>query len=83
MAASALSATGLVTTAQAQQQQPAAVGAYHRGIMASRMPNLDKLASERMLFTDYCAEASCTAERAPLSTLPVPNGKSTAQHTPS
>src|SRR6516162_4684723 len=40
------------------------VSAYHRGIMAGRTPNLDKMASEGMLFTDYYAEASCTAGRA-------------------
>src|SRR5262249_29116209 len=32
------------------------ISAYHRGIMASRTPNLDKLAAEGMLFTDYYAE---------------------------
>ena len=37
------------------------IGAYHRGMMAGRTPNLDKLAKEGMLFTDYYAEASCTA----------------------
>src|SRR4051812_18993302 len=37
------------------------IGAYHRGLMAGRTPNLDKLAAEGMLFTDYYAEASCTA----------------------
>ena len=31
---------------------------YHQGIMASRTPNLDRLASEGMRFTDYYAEAS-------------------------
>jgi Sulfatase len=40
------------------------IGAYHRGLMAGRTPNLDKLAKEGMLFTDYYAEASCTAGRA-------------------
>ena len=40
------------------------IGAYHRGMMAGRTPNLDKLATEGMLFTDYYAEASCTAGRA-------------------
>src|SRR5262245_46829309 len=40
------------------------IGAYHQGTMASRTPNLDKLASEGMRFTDYYAEASCTAGRA-------------------
>jgi arylsulfatase len=29
------------------------IGAYHRGMMAGRTPNLDKLAKEGMLFTDY------------------------------
>ena len=37
------------------------IGAYHRGLMAGKTPNLDKLAKEGMLFTDYYAEASCTA----------------------
>ena len=37
------------------------IGAYHRGMMAGRTPNLDRLASEGMMFTDYYAEASCTA----------------------
>src|SRR5216110_59265 len=40
------------------------IGAYHRGMMAGRTPNLDTLAKEGMLFTDYYAEASCTAGRA-------------------
>ena len=40
------------------------IGAYHRGMMAGRTPNLDKIAAEGMLFTDYYAEASCTAGRA-------------------
>jgi hypothetical protein len=31
------------------------VGAYHRGIMSGKTPNLDKLATEGMLFTDYYA----------------------------
>src|ERR1700722_18822304 len=29
------------------------IGAYHRGIMSGKTPNLDKLAAEGMLFTDY------------------------------
>jgi arylsulfatase len=40
------------------------IGAYHQGIMAGKTPNLDRLASEGMRFTDYYAEASCTAGRA-------------------
>jgi arylsulfatase len=41
------------------------IGAYHRGLMAGRTPNLDKIAKEGMLFTDYYAEASCTAQYGP------------------
>src|SRR5215471_1047521 len=40
------------------------IGAYHRGMMAGKTPNLDKLAAAGMRFTDYYAEASCTAGRA-------------------
>ena len=40
------------------------IGCYHRGMMAGRTPNLDKIAKEGMLFTDYYAEASCMAGRA-------------------
>jgi hypothetical protein len=36
------------------------IGAYHQGIMSGKTPNLDKLASQGMRFTDYYAEASCT-----------------------
>jgi|GEM_PF-3218709 len=32
------------------------IGAYHRGIMSGKTPNLDKLASQGMLFTDYYAD---------------------------
>jgi arylsulfatase len=55
------------------------VGAYHQGIMAGRTPNLDKLASEGMRFTDYYAEASCTAGRANFITgeLPIRTGMTT------
>ena len=37
------------------------IGAYHRGMMAGKTPNLDKMAAQGMLFTDYYAEPSCTA----------------------
>ena len=55
------------------------IGAYHRGMMAGRTPNLDKLAAEGMLFTDYYAEASCTAGRANFITgeLPIRTGLTT------
>jgi arylsulfatase len=55
------------------------IGAYHRCMMAGRTPNLDKLAAEGMLFTDYYAEASCTAGRANFITgeLPIRTGMTT------
>src|SRR6516162_7520798 len=48
------------------------ISAYHRGVMASRTPNLDQLASQGMMFTDYYAEASCTAGRANFITGEIP-----------
>ncbi len=48
------------------------IGAYHQGIMAGRTPNLDRLAAEGMRFTDYYAEASCTAGRANFITGEIP-----------
>jgi arylsulfatase len=55
------------------------IGAYHRGMMAGRTPHLDKIAKEGMLFTDYYAEASCTAGRANFITgqLPIRTGMTT------
>jgi len=55
------------------------IGAYSRGMMAGHTPNLDKMAKEGMLFTDYYAEASCTAGRANFITgeLPVRTGLTT------
>lgn len=55
------------------------LGCYHRGIMAGRTPHLDKLASQGMMFTDYYAEASCTAGRANFITgqLPLRTGLTT------
>jgi hypothetical protein len=94
-AASALgSATG-IEKAQAQQaasgQQPniivimgddigwSNIGVYNQGIMAGRTPNLDRMANEGMRFTDYYAEASCTAGRANFITgeLPIRTGLTT------
>ena len=48
------------------------IGAYHQGIMSGKTPNLDKLAAEGMRFTDYYAEASCTAGRANFITGEMP-----------
>ncbi|MCE9548242.1 MAG: arylsulfatase [Planctomycetia bacterium] len=55
------------------------IGAYHQGIMAGRTPNLDRLAREGARFTDYYAEASCTAGRANFITgeLPIRTGLTT------
>jgi arylsulfatase A-like enzyme len=40
------------------------VSAYSRGMMGYKTPNIDRLANEGMMFTDYYAEQSCTAGRA-------------------
>ena len=55
------------------------IGVYNQGIMSGRTPNLDKLANEGMRFTDYYAEASCTAGRANFITgeLPIRTGLTT------
>ena len=47
--------------------------------MSGRTPNLDRLANEGMRFTDYYAEASCTAGRANFVTgeLPIRTGLTT------
>ena len=87
----ALCVAFIVTAAQAQDKKPNIIcimgddigiwniGAYSRGMMAGRTPNLDKLAKGGMLFTDYYAEASCTAGRANFITgeLPIRTGLTT------
>jgi arylsulfatase A-like enzyme len=40
------------------------ISAYHRGMMGERTPNIDRIANEGALFTDYYARQSCTAGRA-------------------
>jgi len=90
-----IAAVAVPLTAQAQAPAPAKqpnivvvmgddigmwnIGAYHRGLMAGKTPNLDKIAKEGMLFTDYYAEASCTAGRANFITgeLPIRTGMTT------
>jgi arylsulfatase A-like enzyme len=86
-----LSAVGLADPAVAQEKKPNIlvimgddvgwfnIGAYHQGIMSGKTPNLDKLASQGMRFTDYYAEASCTAGRANFITgeLPIRTGLTT------
>ena len=78
-------------SAKAQEKKPniivimgddvgwANIGAYNQGLMYSTTPNLDKLAAEGMRFTDYYAEASCTAGRANFITgeLPIRTGLTT------
>ena len=85
------SLTAMPAQAQTQNKQPNIVvimgddigwfnlGAYSQGIMAGKTPNLDKLASEGMRFTDYYAEASSTAGRANFITgqLPIRTGMTT------
>jgi arylsulfatase len=39
------------------------VSAYTHGLMGYQTPNIDRLAREGMMFTDYYAEQSCTAGR--------------------
>ena len=40
------------------------ISAYTRGLMGYQTPNIDRVAREGMMFTDYYAEQSCTAGRA-------------------
>jgi arylsulfatase A-like enzyme len=40
------------------------ISAYHRGMMGGSTPNIDRIAKEGALFTDYYAQQSCTAGRA-------------------
>jgi arylsulfatase A-like enzyme len=66
----------IVTPATAQQKQPniviiwgddigqSNVSAYSHGLMGYQTPNIDRVAKEGMMFTDYYAEQSCTAGRA-------------------
>ena len=52
------------------------LGSYHQGVKSIRTPNLDRLASEGMRFTDYYAQPSCTAGRSAFLTgqFPVRTG---------
>jgi arylsulfatase len=40
------------------------ISAYSHGLMGYKTPNIDRVAREGMMFTDYYAEQSCTAGRA-------------------
>lgn len=62
-------------TADAQQKKPnilviwgddvgqSNISAYTRGMMGYKTPNIDRIAKEGILFTDYYGEQSCTAGR--------------------
>jgi arylsulfatase len=66
----------LAVTAQAASDKPNIVAimaddigiwnisAYHHGMMGGRTPNIDRIAREGALFTDYYSQQSCTAGRA-------------------
>jgi arylsulfatase len=72
----AIASFGAVIPATAQNKKPNIVvimsddvgiwniSAYHRGMMGGRTPNIDRIAKEGALFTDYYAQQSCTAGRA-------------------
>src|SRR6188508_333490 len=74
--ASVAAATGLVSPLSAQQQRPNIlvimgddigywnISAYNRGMMGYHTPNIDRIANEGALFTDYYGQQSCTAGRA-------------------
>src|SRR4051794_4995021 len=40
------------------------ISAYNRGVMGYRTPNIDRIAAEGTIFTDYYGQQSCTAGRA-------------------
>ncbi len=43
---------------------PMDLSAYHRGLGAVRTPNIDRVAAEGLMISDYYAQPSCTAGRA-------------------
>ena len=49
------------------------LGSYHQGLMLDATPNLDRLASEGMRFTDYYAEASARRAEPTLSLASCPS----------
>ena len=63
-------------SAQQQQQKPNIlvimgddigywnISAYNRGMMGYRTPNIDRIANDGAIFTDYYGQQSCTAGRA-------------------
>ena len=73
--AAAAVAVLMVAPAWAQEEKPnilviwgddigqSNISAYTMGLMGYRTPNIDRVANEGMIFTDYYAEQSCTAGR--------------------
>jgi arylsulfatase A-like enzyme len=65
----------VVTPAESQQKKPniviiwgddigqTNVSAYSKGLMGYQTPNIDRVANEGVIFTDYYADQSCTAGR--------------------
>ncbi len=53
------------------------ISAYTNGLMGYRTPNIDSIAKQGMIFTDYYGEQSCTAGRASFIT-----GQNGAAHGP-
>ena len=54
------------------------ISAYNRGMMGYRTPNIDRIANEGAIFTDYYGQQSCTAGRAAFIT-----GQKSDAHRPS
>ncbi len=46
------------------------ISAYNRGMMGYHTPNIDRVAKDGGIFTDYYAQQSCTAGRAAFITGP-------------
>ena len=75
---SAVFVAAMAATAPAAAQQPKPnilvimgddigywnISAYNRGMMGYRTPNIDRIANEGAVFTDYYGQQSCTAGRA-------------------
>jgi arylsulfatase len=74
-ASAALGLAALIAPAAAQDKKPnilviwgddvgqSNISAYTKGVVGYRTPNIDRIADEGMLFTDYYGEQSCTAGR--------------------
>jgi arylsulfatase len=75
LAATVVATLGVAVPAAAQSKKPnilvifgddvglADISVYSHGLMGIQTPNIDRIAREGMMFTDYYAEQSCTAGR--------------------